>query len=46
VQQGQPYSIVIVAEGYAPLSGDDIILAEAGGPATVDAGAIQMSVAQ
>jgi hypothetical protein len=46
VQQGQGYSIVILAEGYQPLSGEDILLAEAGGPATVDIGTLEMSLAQ
>jgi hypothetical protein len=46
VQQGQGYSIVILAQGYRPLSGDDILLAEAGGPATVDIGTLEMSLAQ
>ena len=44
--RNQPYSFVIVAEGYQPLAGDDLVVADDTSPAVVDIGAIELATAQ
>jgi hypothetical protein len=45
VERDQEYSVIIVAEGYAPIAADGIVFATGADPATVDIGVVEMEFA-
>lgn len=44
--RGQAYGFVIIAEGYEPLAGEDLVFVPEDAPATVDIGEIPLAAAQ
>ena len=46
VDRGQAYAVAVVADGFKPVGGDEIVLATEDDPATVDMGTIKLATKQ